>query len=71
VNELETFHEDDIFYHNKIKQAHNDGITWIDMISDQVAFATSSFDCRARVWSLKDLSLIGSLLLGNFLMGIA
>jgi len=51
INELETFSPDDIFQLQKIKQAHNDGITWIDMISEYKAFATSSFDCCACIWS--------------------
>jgi len=35
------------------------------MISEYNAFATSSFDCCACIWSLTTLEKIGSLLLGN------
>lgn len=64
-NSRSDFDEDMIKLHLKIKQAHTDGITSIELVDENNAFATSSFDCCCHIWSLKDGKKIGSLLLGG------
>ena len=49
----------------KKKQAHNDGITSIEIIKENEAFVTSSFDCCCYIWKIEDGVKIGSLLLGG------
>lgn len=49
----------------KIANAHTDGITSIELIEENQAFITSSFDCCCHIWSLKNGEKIGSLLLGG------
>lgn len=49
----------------KITNAHTDGITSIELIEENEAFITSSFDCCCYLWSLKNSQKIGSLLLGG------
>ena len=61
----ETFSEDLITRNLRIKQAHSDGITSIELIKENNAFITSSFDCCCHIWSIEDGSKIGSLLLGG------
>jgi WD40 repeat protein len=59
------FHEDMITIQLKISGAHTDGITSIELIEENEAFITSSFDCCCHIWSIKTGSKIGSLLLGG------
>lgn len=49
----------------KKKQAHNEGITSIELIKENEAFITSSFDCCCHIWKIADGTKIGSLLLGG------
>ena len=51
--------------HLKIKLGHTDGITSIELVSENNAFITSSFDCCCHIWSIDDGKKIGSLLLGG------
>ena len=46
------FEEDMISIHLKKKQAHNDGITSIELIKENLAFVTSSFDCCCYIWRI-------------------
>jgi hypothetical protein len=61
----ETFSEELISRHLKIKQAHTDGITCIELVKENNAFITSSFDCCCYVWRIEDGVKIGALLLGG------
>lgn len=49
----------------KMKQAHTDGITCIELVKENDAFATASFDCCCHIWKIEDGKKIGSLLLGG------
>ena len=55
---------DVVLYFQK-KKAHEDSITWIEIMVDQNAFATSSFDCQVHLWSITTFEKIGSLILGH------
>ena len=48
-----------------MRQAHHDGITSIEIIQENQAFATSSFDCCCHIWKISNGTKIGSLLLGG------
>lgn len=61
----ESFSADLISRHLKIKQAHGDGITSIELVKENSAFITSSFDCCCHIWRVEDGTKIGSLLLGG------
>eukprot|EP01016_Furgasonia_blochmanni_P035069 TRINITY_DN3849_c0_g3_i2.p1 TRINITY_DN3849_c0_g3~~TRINITY_DN3849_c0_g3_i2.p1 ORF type:complete len:733 (-),score=175.98 TRINITY_DN3849_c0_g3_i2:58-2256(-) len=45
-------------------KAHNDGITYIEVLKSYDCFATSSFDCCVYVWSMTG-KRIGALILGE------
>ena len=47
------------------KRSHSDGITWIDVIPQYRAYATSSYDCCAYIWSLLKNEKLGALYLGG------
>lgn len=49
----------------KITNAHGDGITCIELIVENDAFITSSFDCCCHVWNIETGEKLGSLLLGG------
>jgi hypothetical protein len=49
---------------NLIKGVHTDGITSIEVVEEYDIFATSSFDCCCHIYSFRNLSKIGSLILG-------
>jgi len=51
VHQDEDLSDNDIVKVFQIKKAHNDGITWIEVIDKYDCIATSSFDCRVHVWS--------------------
>jgi WD40 repeat protein len=61
----ETFQEDMIVQHLKISGAHSDGITSIELINENDAFITASFDCCCHIWSITTGQKLGSLLLGG------
>lgn len=54
-----------ITLHLKVTGAHTDGITSIELIQENEAFITSSFDCCCHIWSMKNGEKLGSLLLGG------
>ena len=60
-----TFKESDVLVFSTRKRAHSDGITYIDVITKYRAYATSSYDCCASVWSLLEHKCLGSLYLGG------
>ena len=49
----------------KISNAHGDGITAIELIQENDAFITASFDCCCHIWSISTGQKLGSLLLGG------
>ena len=49
----------------KITNGHTDGITCIELIEENQAFITSSFDCCCYIWNINNGEKIGSLLLGG------
>jgi hypothetical protein len=59
------FQEDMIILHIKLRTAHSDGITSIELIRENEAFITTSFDCCCHIWSLVNGEKLGSLLLGG------
>lgn len=56
--------EDDIKIVSTRKRSHADGITWIHVIPKYSAYATSSYDCCAYIWAIKDFKRLGALFLG-------
>lgn len=59
------FNEEMIVQHLKIVNGHGDGITCIELIAENDAFITSSFDCCCHIWSIQSGEKLGSLLLGG------
>ncbi len=62
---VELFNGEMIAESLKIINAHTDGITCIQLIEENEAFITSSFDCCCHIWSIKNGEKLGSLLLGG------
>ncbi len=50
---------------NLVKGVHSDGITGIEVVEKYDIIATSSFDCCCHIYSFRNLSKIGSLILGK------
>lgn len=65
ILEEDFLNEDLIKSSFKIKKAHLDGITDIEMIDEFGSFASSSFDCCCFIWSLDTCKKIGSLIIGG------
>ncbi|KAL4445040.1 hypothetical protein ABPG74_018768 [Tetrahymena malaccensis] len=69
MDNLEKYFQDkDIPEVHQLKGAHNDGITWIEILKEYNMFATSSFDCCCHLWSFNDYKKMGSLILGHDIM---
>lgn len=49
----------------KIPAAHTDGITCIELIEENDAFITASFDCCCHIRNIETGEKLGSLLLGG------
>lgn len=64
-NNVDKFDEDMIEITLKLNNAHLDGITSIELLSENRAFITSSFDCCCYIWSIETGQRIGALLLGG------
>ena len=48
-----------------MKGIHNDGITYLQIVKENDAFISASFDCCCHIWSINDGRKLGSLLLGG------
>ncbi len=59
------FGEQTIHQNIKIVGAHGDGITSIELIEENEAFITASFDCCCHIWNINNGEKVGSLLLGG------
>lgn len=62
--EVLTITDEDISIVSTRKRSHNDGITWINVIPKYNAYATSSYDCCAFIWSIDEFKRLGALFLG-------
>lgn len=62
---FEKITEKDIVIASTRKRSHMDGITSIDVIPKYRAYATSSYDCCAYIWSLTENKRLGALYLGK------
>ena len=51
--------------HLKMNGIHTDGITCIELIEENDAFITASFDFRCFIWSIHSGQKLGALLLGG------
>ena len=62
---VDLFNDSMIGMHLKMNGIHTDGITCIELIEENDAFITASFDCRCFIWDIQTGHKLGSLFLGG------